>query len=97
MTVCANAQLNYIGFKINAKEKKGEEKNESKSATKAPKPTYHKSKNGRYYRKTTLASGKCQCRFVTAKEAEGGLSGSGSPPKKKRISKKQPEPSKLDT
>ena len=41
-----------------------------------PKPTYHKSKNGRYYKKTTLASGKCQCRFVSKKEAEGGLTGS---------------------
>lgn len=77
--------------------RKSKKKNEPKEAPKVPKPTYHKSKNGRYYRKTTLPSGKCQCRFVTAKEAEGGLSGSGSPPKKKRISKKQPEPDNNDT
>ena len=42
----------------------------------ASKPTYHKSKNGRYYKKTTLPSGKCQCRFVSKKEAEAGLPGS---------------------
>ena len=78
------------------RKRKSKKKNAPKDAPKAPKPTYHKSKNGRYYRKTTLASGKCQCRFVTAKEAEGGLSGSGSPPTKK-ISKKQPEPNKNDT
>ena len=76
--------------------RKGKKKSASESAPSQPKPTYHKSKNGRYYRKTKLASGKCQCRFVTAKEAEGGLSGSGSPPTKK-ISKKQPEPNKNDT
>ena len=57
----------------------------------APKPTYHKSKNGRYYKKTKLPSGKCQCRFVSKKEAEGGLTGSSEPPKKKRISKKKVE------
>ena len=39
----------------------------------ANKPTYHKSKNGRYYKKPKLASGKCQCRFVSKSEAEGGL------------------------
>ena len=49
----------------------------------APKPTYHKSKNGRYYKKTTLPSGKCQCRFVSKKEAEGGLAGSSEPKTKK--------------
>ncbi len=43
-----------------------------------PKPTYHKSKNGRYYKKTILPSGKCQCRFVKKSEAEGGLVGSDS-------------------
>ena len=47
----------------------------------ASKPTYHKSKNGRYYKKTKLASGKCQCRFVSKKEAEGA-GGVGSSEKK---------------
>ena len=51
-----------------------------KSETKESKPTYHKSKNGRYYKKTKLASGKCQCRFVSKSEAESGLK---SAPKKK--------------
>ena len=38
-----------------------------------PKPsvTYHKSKNGRYYKKTKLPNGKHQCRFVSKSEAEG--------------------------
>ena len=39
-------------------------KKEKKTST-----TYHKSKNGRYYKKTMLPSGKCQCRFVSKKEA----------------------------
>ena len=43
---------------------------------KAPKPTYLKSKNGRYYKKTKLPSGKCQCRFVSKSEAEAGGYGS---------------------
>ena len=47
-------------------------KSESKKPAES-KPTYHKSKNGRYYKKTKLASGKCQCRFVSKSEAEGGL------------------------
>ena len=50
--------------------------------TKAPKPTYHKSKNGRYYKKSTLANGKSQTRFCSKAEAEGGLVGSGA--KRKR-------------
>ena len=50
----------------------------------ASKPTYHKSKNGRYYKKTKLPSGKCRCRFVSKKEAEGGLGGSSEVPPKKR-------------
>ena len=52
-----------------------------KSASTENKPTYHKSKNGRYYKKTKLASGKCQCRFVSKKEAEGA-GGVGSSEKK---------------
>ena len=61
----------------------------------APKPTYHKSKNGRYYKKTKLPSGKCQCRFVSKAEAEGGLAGSSEAPKKQSRKKKkkvEPEP-----
>ena len=63
------------------------------------KPTYHKSKNGRYYKKTTLPSGKCQCRFVSKKEAEGGLVGSSEPKKKlskQSIQSKKATPEKLD-
>ena len=48
------------------------------------KPTYHKSKNGRYYKKTKLPSGKCRCRFVSKAEAEGaGGTGSSEAPKKR--------------
>ena len=46
------------------KVKKEEEK------PKPPKATYHKSKNGRYYKKTKNDAGKCTCRFVSKKEAE---------------------------
>ena len=53
----------------------------------ASKPTYHKSKNGRYYKKTKLPSGKCRCRFVSKKEAEGGMSGSSEAAPKKRARK----------
>lgn len=49
-----------------------------------PKPTYHKSKNGRYYRKTKLPSGKTQCRFVSKAEGEAGYSAGSSEPKKKQ-------------
>ena len=52
-----------------------------KSESKESKPTYHKSKNWRYYKKTKLPSGKCQCRFVSKSEAEGGLK--SEKPKKK--------------
>ena len=65
-------------------------KKKSESKAKESKPTYHKSKNGRYYKKTKLPSGKCRCRFVSKKEAEGGLAGSSeAAPKKKRRSKKK--------
>ena len=55
------------------RKKKSEKKEKEK-----PKPTttYHKSKNGRYYKKTKLPSGKCQCRFVSKTEGEGGMTGS---------------------
>ena len=39
---------------------------------KVQKPTYHKSKNGRYYRKSVLPNGRRQCRFCSKAEAEGG-------------------------
>ncbi len=32
--------------------------------------TYHKSKNGRYYKKTKTADGKCSCRFISKAEGE---------------------------
>ena len=54
-----------------------------KSESGAEKPTYHKSKNGRYYKKTKLASGKCQCRFVSKSEAEAGLTSKSKKPTKK--------------
>ena len=50
-------------------------KNLKKKETDAPKSTYHKSKNGRYYRKTTMANGKSQCRFVSKSEGEAALAG----------------------
>ena len=37
--------------------------------TKAP-ASYHKAKNGRYYKKVVI-DGKTRCRFVSAAEAEG--------------------------
>ena len=50
----------------------------------AEKPTYLKSKNGRYYKKTKLPSGKCQCRFVSKAEAEAGGYGSSEGKKTKK-------------
>ena len=52
----------------------------SKSAPKAtpkPKSSYHKSKNNRYYKKTTV-NGKCQTRFCSKKEAQDNGVGTGS-------------------
>jgi hypothetical protein len=47
-----------------------EEKKSKKVKAKAtPKPTYHKSKNNRYYKKLTV-DGKCKTRFCSKKEAE---------------------------
>ena len=77
--------------------RKGKKKNGSAKEPSQPKPTYHKSKNGRYYKKSLLPSGKSQCRFCTKAEAEGGLVGSSEPPKKRRISKKQPAAAATDT
>ena len=65
-------------------------KKKSAEQPKEEKPTYHKSKNGRYYKKTKLPSGKCQCRFVSKKEAEGA-GGAGSSEKKKPTKKNESE------
>ena len=44
-------------------------KTKSKKAKSGPpKPTYHKSKNNRYYKKVTV-DGKCKTRFCSKKEA----------------------------
>jgi len=51
-------------------------KSSKKKEESTPKPTYHKSKNNRYYKKITLASGKTQCRFVSKAEGEAGCAGS---------------------
>ena len=59
----------------------------------APKPTYLKSKNGRYYKKTKLPSGKCQCRFVSKAEAEAGGYGSSEVKKTKKERPKEVESS----
>ena len=64
-------------------------KKTSKKKEEAPKPTYHKSKNGRYYKKTKLPNGKSQCRFVSKSEAEAGLIGSSAKKTaKKTVTKK---------
>ena len=70
-----------------------------KKATKkndTPKPTYHKSKNGRYYKKTTMANGKCQCRFVSKSEAEAGLNGSSAKKNAPKKSAKKEEPEEVN-
>ena len=54
-----------------------------KSTEEGPKPTYHKSKNGRYYKKMTV-NGKCKCRFVSKAEGEAGFTDSSSAVKKKK-------------
>ena len=59
----------------------------------AEKPTYLKSKNGRYYKKTKLPSGKCQCRFVSKAEAEAGGFGSLESKKESKKVKKKEESS----
>ena len=56
-----------------------------------PKPTYHKSKNGRYYKKTSI-NGKCQCRFVSKAEGEAGFSGSSAPKKSAKKMKTEEKP-----
>ena len=67
-----------------------------KVAEKKPKVTYHKSKNGRYYKKSQNSAGKTITRFCCAAEAVsngGGSVGSGSgtsiPKKRQRVKKKQ--------
>jgi len=76
-------------IKFVAKNKMPRKKKSTAAAEKKPKATYHKSKNGRYYKKTTLPSGKCQCRFVSKKEAEA--SGAGSSDTKRRKAEKSTE------
>ena len=61
------------------------------AAPEEPKPTYHKSKNGRYYKKMTV-NGKCKCRFVSKAEGEAGFTDSSSAAKKKTRKKKTPDP-----
>ena len=65
------------------------------AAPEEPKPTYHKSKNGRYYKKMTV-NGKCKCRFVSKAEGEAGFTDSSSVESKKkktsRSRKKKSEP-----
>ena len=77
------------------RKKKAKKKNDEINV---PKLTYHKSKNGRYYKKKLLPSGKSQCRFCSKSEAEDGMVGSSEPPRKKRIiNKKQPVAKPSDT
>ena len=52
--------------------------------------TYHKSKNGRYYKKITV-DGKCKCRFVSKAEGEAGFGPPKKKPRKKTGSKKEVE------
>ena len=61
-----------------------------KNSEEGPKPTYHKSKNGRYYKKMTV-NGKCRCRFVSKAEGEAGFSAGSSKVKKSRPQKKKDE------
>ena len=69
------------------RKKKSEEKKETTT-------TYHKSKNGRFYKKTKLASGKCQCRFVSKTEGEAGMNGSSvkKMKKSKKVKEETPAP-----
>ena len=50
--------------------RKKKSKKEEEKKPQPPKATYHKSKNGRYYKKTKNEAGKCTCRFVSREEAE---------------------------
>ena len=54
------------GYNKMPRKKKVEE-----AADEKPKPTttYHKSKNGRYYKKFKV-DGKCKCRFISKAEGE---------------------------
>ena len=53
---------------VDTSEEKDSKKSKKPKKSGPPKPTYHKSKNGRYYKKTTM-NGKCQTRFCSKKEA----------------------------
>ena len=65
-----------------------------KKKTADDKPTYHKAKNGRFYKRIQV-DGKTRVRFVSNAEATGALSKSKSkPPKKSK--KAEPAPSADD-
>ena len=66
-----------------------------KSAAPADKPTYHKAKNGRFYKKI-MVDGKTRVRFVSNAEATGALSKSKSKPPKKSKTPKADAPSADD-
>ena len=57
-----------------------------KKTEEEPKATYHKSKNGRYYKKMTV-NGKCKCRFVSKAEGEAGFTDSSLGESKKKKTK----------
>ena len=59
-----------IAHQVNMPRRKKKEQEPPQKKVKAPTSTYHKSKNGRYYKKTKNEAGKCTCRFVSKKEAE---------------------------
>ena len=54
--------------KTTEKPKRKQKKTKDVKKSGPAKPTYHKSKNNRYYKKTTV-NGKCQTRFCSKKEA----------------------------
>ena len=66
------------------RKKKSEVKSEVKSSS-----TYHKAKNGRYYKKTTV-DGKSKCRFVSKAEGESQM-------KKPQKNKKEVEKSEAQS
>ena len=77
--VCLSRIISEDNNKMPRKKKKTEEE---------PKATYHKSKNGRYYKKMTV-NGKCKCRFVSKAEGEAGFTDSSSVVSKKKKMKRK--------
>ena len=61
--------------------KKKESPAAKKKAAAPPAPTYHKAKNGRFYKKVQI-DGKMRVRFVSSAEANGHLSSSKTKPTK---------------